>query len=106
MNSIANRMDIVNFWISPSGLQIVDPSLELFANDILAGEATNNTLQIKPDTFQELNDPNYPIDLKCTPAGRGFQRVIVDEYYETVDRILIRDDAMTPEQWFLGPVPG
>lgn len=31
----------------------------------------------------------------------------MNEYYETVDRILIRDDAMTPEQGFLGPpVPG
>lgn len=90
-----------------NGLQTKTLSLNSLENRILAGGTSNNTLHLNPDNFPTLNASTFLLEVRCFPstASSLYPRVVVDDYYEAVDQILTRHDAMIPRQWILGPEP-
>ena len=86
-------------------LQTVNTSLDLFENGNLAAESSNNTLRIDTNTFPALNASNDVGEIQCHQDRGNYGRIVMDEYYGTVDQILIREDAMIPQEWNLGPSP-
>lgn len=86
-------------------LQTVNTSLDLFENGILAAESSNNTLRIDTNTFPALNASTDVAEIECFPPRDRFGSVVMDDYYGAVDQILVRADAMIPQEWILGPTP-
>lgn len=89
-----------------SALQTENPSLVSLESDILArGSSKNDSLHLNPDNFPAFNASTFLIEVTCSPSTdpTRYPRVVVDDYYEAVDQILTREDAMVPRQWVLGP---
>ena len=84
-------------------LQTVNTSLDFFENDILATKGSNNTLRIDSNALPALNASNNQIVIQCFPDHSPLEMVVMDDYYGAVDQILVREDAMTPREWVLGP---
>ena len=84
-------------------LQTLNTSLDLLENDILAKKSSNNTVRIDSNAFPALNVSNNGIDIHCFPSRSPLEMVVMDDYHEAVDQILIREDAMIPREWILGP---
>ena len=53
--------------------------------------------------FPALNASYHLGEIKCFTSTSLSKRVVLDDYYRTVDQILLREDAMIPRQWVLGP---
>ena len=86
-------------------LPTVNTSLDPFENGNLAAESNNNTLRIDTNTVPALNASNHEIEIRCFQDRGGYGRIVMDEYYGALDQILIREDAMIPQEWNLGPDP-
>ena len=84
-------------------LQTVNTSFDLFENDILATKSSNDTLRIDSNTFPALNASNNQIEIQCFSYHSPLERVVMNDYHGAVDQILVREDAMTPREWVLGP---
>lgn len=86
-------------------LQTVNTSLlDLSENGILAAGSSNNaTLRVDSDTFPALNSSNSPI--RCYAPPLPPDMVVINDYYRAVDKILVREDAMIPREWYPGPMP-
>ena len=61
----------------------------------------NTTLGLVLDASPLRNISGFAIT--CLPKTRGYRPIPIDDYYQAVQQILIRDDALLPQHFRLGP---
>lgn len=69
-------------------------------NDALPAISSNTTLKLMANASSPLNASEYAIRCHTSPVP-----VAMADYYEAVQKILIRDDAMVPLNFEIGPAP-
>lgn len=93
-----------NIAAASTGPRTENSVLNLLENDMLAGETSNKTLYLSPNDFSSLNASAALLEITCRSSvpSTHYARILVGDYYEAVDQILTRVDAMIPKQWVLG----
>lgn len=62
---------------------------------------SNATLGLVLDASPQLYTSGLAIT--CLAKTRGYRPILMDDYYQAVQQILIRDDALLPQHFRLGP---
>ena len=74
---------------------------EALRNIVLPNTDSNTTLGFVLDASPLLNTSGFAIT--CLPKTRTYRPILMTDYYQAVQQILIRDDALLPQHFRLGP---
>ena len=81
--------------------QSSDVWTEALRGVVLPNTDSNTTLGLVLDASPLLNTSGFKIT--CLAKTRDYRPILISDYYQAVQQILIRDDALLPQHFRLGP---